>query len=87
MTAGRDDDRDEVPLKLPALPPVIFGIPIVLGALVHVFIWSGAIIDGVAGVVIGIVLIIGGLWVIYWTWRVMRAHGEQPNQTVRRKPW
>lgn len=85
MTVGRDRDRDEVPLKLPALPPVIFGIPIVLGAIVHVFIWSGAVIDGAIGVVIGIVLIIVGLGIIYWTWRVMVAHGEHPEPHLATK--
>ena len=71
--------QDEVELKLPALPPVIFGIPIVTGALVHLFVWQGGIFGGAAGPVIGVFLIIVGLWMIYWTWRVMRAHGEHPE--------
>lgn len=83
MTTGRNNDRDEfreeVELKLPALPPVIFGIPIVLGALIHVIIWRGAIIGGATGVVIGVVLITVGLGIIFWAFRVMRAHGEHPE--------
>ncbi|MCH8230006.1 MAG: isoprenylcysteine carboxylmethyltransferase family protein [Chloroflexi bacterium] len=75
----RDEFREEVELKLPTLPPVIFGIPIVLGALIHVFIWSGDIIGGATGVVIGVVLITVGLGIIFWTFRVMRAHGEHPE--------
>jgi len=58
---------------------VIFGIPVIMGALVHLFIWRGAIIDGVIGLVIGIILMSVGLLTIAWTWRVMRAHGEHPE--------
>lgn len=87
MTAGGSEGRDErgpdskeeFALKLPTLPPVIFGIPVMLGALVHLFIWRGAVIDGVIGLVIGIILISVGLLIIAWTWRVMRAHGEHPE--------
>ena len=87
MTAGGSEDHDgrgpgskeEFELKLPTLPPVIFGIPVIMGALVHLFIWRGAIIDGVIGLVIGIILIGVGLLTIAWTWRVMRAHGEHPE--------
>ena len=87
MTAGGNEDRDErgpgskveFELKLPTLPPVIFGIPVIMGALVHLFIWRGAVIDGVIGLVIGIILIGVGLLTIAWTWRVMRAHGEHPE--------
>lgn len=87
MTAGGSEDRDErglgskeeFELKLPTLPPVIFGIPVMMGALVHLFIWRGAIIDGVIGLVIGIILMSVGLLTIAWTWRVMRAHGEHPE--------
>lgn len=87
MTAGGSEDRDErgpgskeeFELKLPTLPPVIFGIPVIMGALVHLFIWRGAVIDGVIGLVIGIILIGVGLLTIAWAWRVMRAHGEHPE--------
>jgi len=58
---------------------VIFGIPVIMGALVHLFIWRGAVIDGVIGLVIGIILMSVGLLTIAWTWRVMRAHGEHPE--------
>ena len=89
MTTGRNNDRDElegeVELKLPTLPPVIFGIPIVVGALIHEFIWSGAVIGGVTGLVIGVFLIIVGLGIIYWAWRVMRAHGEHPEPHLATK--
>ena len=88
MTAGGSEDRDErgpgskeeFELKLPTLPPVIFGIPVIMGALVHLFgIWRGAVIDGVIGLVIGIILMSVGLLTIAWTWRVVRAHGEHPE--------
>jgi protein-S-isoprenylcysteine O-methyltransferase Ste14 len=98
VTSGGNNDRDDVvakdsddrgrlakeefELKLPTLPPVIFGIPVILGALVHLFIWRGAVIDGVIGLVIGIVLISVGLLLIAWAWRVMRAHGEHPEPHV-----
>ena len=79
MTSSGNNRPDEPELKLPALPPVIFGVPLVLGALVHLFIWRGAVIGGVIGLVIGIVLMSVGLFMIAWTWRVMRAHGEHPE--------
>ncbi len=83
---GRSDhagpSQEKIELKLPTLPPVIFGIPMVLGALVHKFIWSGDIIDGTPGLVVGLVLVAAGLWMIYWTWRVMRAHGEHPEPHI-----
>ena len=87
MTAGGSEERDErgsgskeeFELKLPTLPPVIFGIPVIMGALVHLFIWRGAVIDGVIGLVIGIILMSVGLLTIAWAWRVMRAHGEHPE--------
>ncbi len=83
VTAGRNNRRDdregENGLKLPAIPPVIFGIPMVLGALVHAYVWSGDIFGTVIGLVAGIFLIAVGLWLIYWTWITMRAHGEHPE--------
>ena len=75
----RREAAGEPGLKLPTLPPVIFGIPLIIGALVHIFIWRGDIIGGAAGSVIGIVLLAVGLWLIYWTWTTMRAHGEHPE--------
>lgn len=77
--AAGDDLKNETELKLPTLPPVIFGIPMVLGALVHMFIWRGDVIGGTTGLVIGIVLVIVGVWMIYWASKVMRAHGEHPE--------
>ena len=75
----RREAPGEPGLKLPALPPVIFGIPMMLGALVHIFVWRGEIIGGAAGMIVGIVLLAVGLWLIYWTWTTMRAHGEHPE--------
>ena len=83
MTTGRNNDRDkfleEVELKLPTIPPVIFGIPMIVGAFVHIYLWQGAIIGGIVGRAIGIVLIIAGLWFIYWAFKEMRSHGEHPE--------
>ena len=78
-----DRDPDDHRLELPALPPVIFGVPVLIGALVHVLIWRHGIIGGITGVVVGVILILIGLWVIYWTWKVMRAHGEHPEPHIR----
>jgi len=69
-------------LELPALPPVIFGIPVIIGALVHVFIWRLSIIGGMMGIVIGTVMVLIGVFVIYWSWKTMRAHGEHPEPGV-----
>ena len=83
MTTGRNSDRDhpgdEARLELPAFPPVIFGIPMIIGALVHIYLWKGSIIGGVTGQIVGLVLIISGVWFIYWTFKVMRTHGEHPE--------
>jgi protein-S-isoprenylcysteine O-methyltransferase Ste14 len=72
-------------LELPALPPVIFGLPVFIGALVHVFIWRLSVIGGVMGIVIGAVMVIVGLLVIYWSWKTMAAHGEHPEPGVATK--
>jgi protein-S-isoprenylcysteine O-methyltransferase Ste14 len=85
MTNGQkiSNDGPEKPgLELPALPPVIFGIPVVIGALIHVFIWRLSVIDGMAGVVVGTTMVIAGLFVIYWSWTTMRKHGEHPEPGV-----
>ena len=79
MTTGGNSGRDGSELKLPTIPPVIFGIPMIIGALVHIYLWKGSIIGGIIGQVIGLVLIIVGLWFIYWTFKEMRSHGEHPE--------
>jgi protein-S-isoprenylcysteine O-methyltransferase Ste14 len=76
---GDNGGPEKAGLELPALPPVIFGVPVLLGALVHVFIWRMGIIGGTIGIVVGTIMVVVGLWVITWTWRVMRAHGEHPE--------
>lgn len=73
------DNRNKSELKLPALPPVIFGTPVFIGALIHVFIWRGGVIDGMTGVVIGAILATVGVFMIYWASRTMAAHGEHPE--------
>ena len=75
----RRESPGEPGLDLPTLPPVIFGVPLVIGALVHIFLWRGDIIGGALGGVAGIILVVVGLWLIYWTWITMRAHGEHPE--------
>ena len=82
MTIHGNNDGDDSGLKLLALPPVIFGIPMVLGALVHLFIWRGDIIGGNVGIGLGIILILVGLGIIIWTIRVMSAHGEHPEPHI-----
>ncbi len=79
MTTGSDQNHNESELNLPALPPVIFGVPVFVGALIHIFIWRSEIIGGMTGVVIGVVLVLAGILVIAWAWRTMRAHGEHPE--------
>ena len=74
-----NDNLDKPRLELPALPPVIFGVPVLIGALIHVLVWRHGIIGGITGVVVGMILVLIGLWMIYWTWKVMRAHGEHPE--------
>jgi len=82
MRLEPDSDPDDHRLELPALPPVIFGVPVFIGALVHVLIWRHGIIGGITGVVIGVILILIGILMIYWTWKVMRVHGEHPEPRI-----
>jgi protein-S-isoprenylcysteine O-methyltransferase Ste14 len=78
--ANNDSGNDERPrLELPALPPVIFSVPVLVGVLVHVWLWGGGIFGGVLGVVIGVVLVLVGLGLIAWSFVTMRAHGEHPE--------
>ena len=79
MSNGSNIEPDGVELHLPALPPVIFGVPVILGAIVHVFIWRSEIIGGMIGVSVGGFLVIAGFFLILWAWRTMRAHGENPE--------
>ena len=74
-----NDNLDKPRLELPALPPVIFGVPVLIGALIHVLVWRHGIVGGITGVVVGMILVLIGLWMIYWSWKVMRAHGEHPE--------
>ena len=67
----QDDDGHErawgkAELKLPALPPLIFFGPVILGALIHVFIWRGEVIGGTIGLDVGLGLFAVGLLLIYW---------------------
>ncbi|GIT58903.1 MAG: hypothetical protein Ct9H300mP19_08510 [Dehalococcoidia bacterium] len=41
-----NDNLDKPGLELPALPPVIFGVPVLIGALIHVLVWRHGIIGG-----------------------------------------
>jgi protein-S-isoprenylcysteine O-methyltransferase Ste14 len=69
-------------LKLPALPPVIFFVPVFIGLLFHMFIWRMEIIGGTTGVVIGVILAVIGVLVIYWAWKTLAAHDEHPEPGV-----
>ncbi len=79
MTDGSNNEHEKPGLELPTLPPVIFGVPVMIGVLIHVFVWRSAIIGGTTGIVIGSIMVAIGLGVIYWTWTTMTAHGEHPE--------
>ena len=76
------DDYGKPGLELPALPPVIFGVPVLLGAMVHVLFWRMDIIGGATGVVTGVIMVLLGLWMIYWSWTTLHNHGEHPEPGV-----
>ena len=59
-----NNNSDKPRLELPALPPVIFGVPVLIGALIHVLVWRHGIIDGITGVVVGVILVLIGLWMV-----------------------
>ena len=82
MTNGTNGDQEKPGLELPALPPVIFGIPIGIGALIHVFTWRLSVIGGTLGLIIGIVMIVIGVGLIWWTWKTMTTHGEHPEPRI-----
>ena len=79
MSTGSDHNRNEPELDLPALPPVIFGVPVFIGAMIHVFIWRSDIIGGMTGVGVGAILVLAGSLLIGWAGRTLRAHGEHPE--------
>lgn len=86
---GRDykvpnEDRSwgKAELKLPALPPVIFFVPVMIGLLFHMFIWRMEVIGGTTGIVVGVILVVLGVGVIAWAWRTLAAHDEHPEPGV-----
>lgn len=88
----RHDTEKEPELNLPTYPFVLFGIPVVIGLIVHFFWDSSFLPDGVAiGIgaplfALGVVL---GLWSIY----TMVSQGEHPepgrgtNQIIANGPF
>ncbi|MDP6055215.1 MAG: isoprenylcysteine carboxylmethyltransferase family protein [Dehalococcoidia bacterium] len=82
MASGQNDSGSgykKPGLELPALPPVIFGAPIFIGALIHVLLWRSAVIGGTTGVVIGVVLVVAGIGLIFWSIKTLKAQGEHPE--------
>ena len=79
MANNENPDNEKPRLELPALPPVIFSVPVLVGVLVHVWLWEAGIFGGVLGVVIGVVLVLVGLGMIAWSFVTMRAYGEHPE--------
>ncbi len=78
--ANNGSGNNERPgLKLPAIPPVIFGVPVLVGILIHLFLYRAGVFGGILGVVIGVVLVLVGLGLIGWSFVTMRAHGEHPE--------
>jgi len=64
MTNNGRGDNERPGLELPTLPPVIFGVPVLVGVVVHLLLWDAGIIGGILGVVIGVVLVLVGLGMI-----------------------
>ena len=66
-------------LNLPTYPFVLFGTPVVIGFLVHIFLWSPDLLNDSLALLIGIPLfVIGGalgLWSVY----TMLSLGEHPE--------
>lgn len=79
MANNSSGDNERPRLELPALPPVIFGVPVLVGVVVHVLLWEAGILGGVLGLVIGVVLLLVGLGLIVWSFVTMRAFGEHPE--------
>jgi protein-S-isoprenylcysteine O-methyltransferase Ste14 len=79
MMNGPNDNQQNAELDIPTLPPIIFGVPVFIGVLVHVFLWQYGVLGGVFGVVIGAVLVTTGVGLIFWGWKTLAAHGEHPE--------
>ena len=79
MANNGSGDNDRPRLELPTIPPVIFGVPVLVGVAVHVLLWDAGLFGGVLGVVIGAVLVLVGLGLIAWSFVTMRAYGEHPE--------
>jgi len=74
------DSADEPRLKLPALPPVIFAIPLLGGLLAHAFfdlprLTMARPAAWTAGGIVAVLALALGLWAI----RTFQAHGEDPH--------
>jgi len=78
MNTGNDEEP-QVRLKLPTYPPIIFGIPFVLGAAVHFLLWERAILPDTVALVLGLILLIDGVLVASWTVFEMMRRGEHPE--------
>ncbi len=71
-------DNDDPQLNLPTYPFVLFGIPVVVGIVVHLF-WDPSFLPGRVAIGIGIPLfalgVVLGLWSVY----TMVSQGEHPE--------
>lgn len=79
MAKEVDKQNEESELKLPAVPPVFFVIPLIVGGLVEVYLLDGDFISESLGLVIGIVMIVAGVLLGYWTWKTLNSFGESPD--------
>jgi protein-S-isoprenylcysteine O-methyltransferase Ste14 len=64
--------------KLSRFPPLVFGLPVVAGVLVNVFV-GRPFVPSLVAVGAGIPLIAGGAFLVAWAFRTMLAHGQTPD--------
>ncbi len=87
-----DGERATPELNLPTYPFVLFGIPVVIGLVVHLF-WSPEFIPGVVALATGLPLLTGGIALGLWSVWTMVSQGEHPepgrgtNQIIANGPF
>lgn len=68
----------EPELNLPTYPFVLFGIPVLIGIVIHFF-WESAFLPGGVAMAIGVPLFALGVFVGLWAVYTMVSQGEHPE--------
>lgn len=92
MSNGPEQQDAEPELNLPTYPFVMFGIPVVIGFVVHFF-WNPDVLPAAVALAVGIPLIALGVILGLWSVWTMVSQGEHPepghgtNQIITNGPF